>query len=43
MELAQGGDLLDRVVREPLSESEAMPVSRQIVSAVGYLHTMGVV
>ncbi|KAL3871723.1 hypothetical protein ACJMK2_039706 [Sinanodonta woodiana] len=39
MELAQGGDLLDKITEEgPLSKEEAQKIFKQIVEAVEYMH-----
>ncbi|KAK3592808.1 hypothetical protein CHS0354_009252 [Potamilus streckersoni] len=39
MELAQGGDLLDKITEEgPLSKEQAQKIFKQIVEAVEYMH-----
>lgn len=44
MELCLGGDLLDRICdKQRLEEGEVRRYTRQILSAVGYLHCHGIV
>uniref|UniRef100_A0A8C9F7N6 non-specific serine/threonine protein kinase n=1 Tax=Pavo cristatus TaxID=9049 RepID=A0A8C9F7N6_PAVCR len=44
MELCLGGDLLDRICdKQRLAEREVRRYTRQILSAVGYLHCHGIV
>jgi len=42
-EMMYGGTLYDRVTREQLSENRAAKIIRQLISAVTYLHSKGIV
>jgi len=44
MELVTGGELFDRIVQQgSFNEKEASYVTRQVLSGVGYLHSIGIV
>lgn len=44
MELLRGGELLDRIKKKQhFSESEASQIMRSLVSAVSFMHDVGVV
>ena len=44
MELAQDGELFSRVINSgSLTEPEALPYFRQLMEAVAYMHSVGVV
>ena len=44
MELAEGGELFSRVINSgTLQEDEATKYFRQLMSAVGYMHSLGIV
>lgn len=42
MELAKGGELFNYLVQKTLNETQAADVIRQVLSAVEYLHTQGI-
>mmetsp|Transcript_127090 Transcript_127090/g.220240 ORF Transcript_127090/g.220240 Transcript_127090/m.220240 type:complete len:539 (+) Transcript_127090:79-1695(+) len=42
-ECMEGGELFDRVIKEPLSEAQAADATRQILLALIYLHNRGIV
>lgn len=43
MELCTGGELLQRLLHGPLTELDAKPIVRQVLSGVQYLHDLGVI
>ena len=43
MELCEGGELFNKIVNYKISETEAVDITRQILSAIYYMHTKGIV
>eukprot|EP00768_Dysnectes_brevis_P001086 gnl/Dysnectes_brevis/1259_a1408_1413.p1 GENE.gnl/Dysnectes_brevis/1259_a1408_1413~~gnl/Dysnectes_brevis/1259_a1408_1413.p1 ORF type:complete len:829 (-),score=278.96 gnl/Dysnectes_brevis/1259_a1408_1413:160-2646(-) len=42
MEYVSGGDILQRIVNKPFSEEEARVIFIQLISALGYCHSLGI-
>jgi serine/threonine protein kinase len=43
MEYCSGGELFDQIIKRPYySESDAAQIMKQLLAAVGYLHSMNI-
>ena len=43
MELCEGGELFQKIVKRTIKENEAIHITRQILSAINYMHYKGIV
>lgn len=43
MELCEGGELFEWIVNEKVGEPEGIVITKQILSALNYMHTQGIV
>lgn len=43
LELCEGGELFDRIVEQSITEADAKKIIRQILSALNYMHSKGIV
>jgi calcium-dependent protein kinase len=43
MELCEGGELFERIINEKIEEEESIIIIKQILSALNYMHTQGII